>query len=63
MQILASVVGNEWANIISQHTTISLARMKDARSFEDTKGWNTPITLVAHPEFERSIDELQRLST
>lgn len=63
IEILASVVGDEWANIISEHTTISLSRIKDARSFEETKQWNTPITLVANPEFERSIDELQKLST
>jgi hypothetical protein len=56
IEILASIVGREWAKVISEHTNISLSRIKDATNFDETKKWNTPIVLVANPELERLIN-------
>lgn len=60
MELLSSIVGDEWAQAISNYTKISLVRIKDAKDYPETKPWNTPIILVANPEFENAIDSLQK---
>lgn len=63
IELLSSIVGDDWANTISEYTKLSLERIKTAKTYEETKPWNTPILLVANPEFESAIDSLQKSQT
>jgi hypothetical protein len=60
MELLSSIVGDDWANAISDYTKLSLDHITAAKDYEETKPWNTPIILVANPEFESAIDNQKK---
>lgn len=59
-ELLSAVVGEEWAKIITRYTKRALVKIRKATSYKETKDWNDPIILVANPEFEKAIDNLQK---
>ena len=59
MELLSSIGGDGWARAISEYTKISLERIKAAKDYEETRPLNTPIILLANPEFENAIDNQQ----